>query len=72
MDIKLIIIGILLILPVIAVKFIPALLFLGPFLIFFVLLACSGLITIIVGVSKFTNTLKQSFTNTQKIEEKTD
>ena len=69
MDIKLIILGIMLMIPVIAVKFIPALLFLGPFLLIFVLCACAGLIMMMVGVSKFTNVQKQPFTNIEERKE---
>jgi len=64
MDLKLIIIGFLLMLPVVAVKFIPALIFLGPFLIIFICLACAGLFVMIAGISKFTNV--QRFANVEK------
>jgi hypothetical protein len=69
MKLKLILVGILMMVPLIAVKFIPALLFLGPFLIFFVLAACVGMCVLIAGVSSFTNIEKQPVTEDQ---EKTD
>ena len=59
MDIKLIIIGIIMMLPVVAIKFVPALIFLGPFLLFFVLAACIGMCILIAGISKFTNIEKR-------------
>jgi len=66
MKIKLIIIGILMMLPVVAVKFIPALIFLGPFLIFFVLAACIGMCILIAGISQFTNIEKRQVTQDQE------
>jgi hypothetical protein len=67
MDIKIILIGLILMVPLIAVKFIPALLFLGPFLICFVCCACAGMIMVITGIAKFTNV--QRFANVEKEEE---
>lgn len=61
MKFHLIVIGLIMMLSPLVVKIVPALYFLGPFLIFFVLCACIGFCIFAAGISeKFTNIEKSN------------